>query len=88
MQHLQAQRFARVTVAELQLAQPDACRGGREDGNLYLYLKRDLDGARERFRKRFMETPSMVDYLHMELVKTAAGGDPSKLGAEYPGALV
>ena len=66
--HIQAQRFARVTVAEFQLAQPDACRHGRQKGNLYLYLKRDLDRARDNFRKQFMQTSSMVDYLHMELV--------------------
>ena len=86
--HIQAQRFARVTVAELQLAQPEVCRSGRENRNLYVYLKRDLDRARSNFRKQFMETRSMVDYLHMELVNTAAGGDESKLGADYPGPLV
>lgn len=86
--HIQAQRFARVTVAELQLAHPDACHNGRKNANLYLYLKTELEKARENFRKKFMETPSMVDYLHMELVNTAASGDESKLGAEYPGPLV
>lgn len=86
--HVQAQRFARVTVAELQLAHPDACRNGRDSKNLYLYLKGDLDKAREKFRRNFMEIPSMVDYLHMELVSTAASGDESKLGVEYPGPLV
>lgn len=86
--HLQAQRFARVTVAELQLFYPDACRSGRDDSNLYLYLKKHLDKARDHFRKTFTEIPTMVDYLHMELVHTAASGDESKLGAEYPGPLV
>ena len=85
--HIQAQRFARVTIAELQLAQPEVCRSGRENGNLFVYLKRDLDRARDAFRKQFMETPSMVDYLHLELVNTAAAGDESKLGEDYPGPL-
>ena len=86
--HIRAQRFARVTVAELQLAKPQGCRIGREQNNLYLFLKPEIDKARESYRKQFMTIPSMVDYLHLELVKTAAEGDEVKLGAEYPGQLV
>jgi hypothetical protein len=29
-----------------------------------------------------------VDYLHLELIQTAAEGNESKLGVEYPGQLV
>ncbi len=86
--HLRAQRFARVSVAEMQLAKPHACRAGREQSNLYLFLKPEIDSARESYRRQFMTIPSMVDYLHLELVNTAAGGDEMKLGAEYPGQLV
>ena len=86
--HLRAQRFSRVKVAEIQLANPDACRAGREQNNLYLFLKPQIDNARESYRKQFMTIPSMVDYLHLELVSTAAEGDEMKLGAEYPGQLV
>jgi hypothetical protein len=86
--HLRAQRFSRVTVAEWQLARPEACRGGREQKNLYLFLKNDIEKARETYRKQFMTVPSMVDYLHLELVCTAAEGDELKLGADYPGPLV
>jgi hypothetical protein len=86
--HLHAQRFSRVTIAEMQLSRPEACRAGREQGNLYLFLKSELDKARDFYRKQFMTIPSMVDYLHLELVRTAAEGDELKLGAEYPGQLV
>lgn len=86
--HIRAQRFSRVTVAELQLARPEACRGGREQKNLYLFLKNEIEKARETYRKQFMTIPSMVDYLHLELVRTAAEGDELKLGADYPGPLV
>ena len=34
-----------------------------------------------------MTNPSMVDYLHLELIRTAAGGIEQKLGADYPGQL-
>ena len=86
--HLRAQRFSRVTVAELQLSRPEACRTGRDQANLYVFLKGELDKARDTYRKQFMTIPSMVDYLHLELVRTAAEGDELKLGADYPGQLV
>src|SRR6185312_5453559 len=35
--HVRAQRFSRVTVAELQLARPEACRAGRDQANLYVF---------------------------------------------------
>jgi hypothetical protein len=86
--HVRAQRFARVKVAEMQLSRPDACHAGRQQSNLYVFLRREIDKARETYRKQFMTIPSMVDYLHLELVRTAAGNDEQKLGADYPGQLV
>ncbi len=85
--HVRAQRFARVRVAEMQLENPEACRAGREQNDLYLFLKKSIDAARESYRNQFMTTPHMVDYLHLELVRTAAEGNESTLGADYPGEL-
>jgi hypothetical protein len=85
--HLRALRFARVRVAEMELFHPDACRGGREQNNVYLFLKKEIDRARELYREQFMTSRAMVDYLHLELVRTAAEGDESRLGADYPGIL-
>jgi hypothetical protein len=86
--HTRAQRFARVAIAEMQLARPEACKAGREQSNLYLFLKSEIDKARDTYRKQFMVIPSMVDYLHLELIQTAAEGNELKLGVEYPGQLV
>lgn len=86
--HIKAQRFSRVTIAEMQLARPEACRAGREQNDLYLFLKSEIEKARETYRKQFLKIPSMVDYLHLELVRTAAEGDEQKLGVDYPGQLV
>jgi hypothetical protein len=86
--HVRARRFARVAVAEMQLSKPEACRAGREQSDLYLYLKNEIDKAREIYSRQFRTISSMADYLHLELVHTAAGGDDLKLGAEYPGQLV
>ena len=85
--HLRAQRFARVRVAEMQLNHPDACRAGREQHDVYLFLKTEIDSAREFYRSHFMTVLFMVDYLHLELVRSAAEGDESRLGEDYPGQL-
>ena len=86
--HIRAQRFSRVAVAEMQAAKPEACRAGREQGNLYVFLKNEIDKARINYRRQFMTIPYMVDYLHLELIRVAAEGDELKLGADYPGQLV
>lgn len=85
--HLRAQRFSRVKVAEMQLFRPEACRAGREQNNVYLFLKREIDAARESYVRQFMERPGMADYLHLELIRVAADGDETKLGVDYPGQL-
>lgn len=86
--HIRAQRFARVRVAEMQLYKADLCQKGVQRENLYLYLKPEIEPAREAYRTQFMTIPSMVDYLHLELVATLAHGDEFLLGADYPGQMV
>jgi hypothetical protein len=88
MVHLHARRFARVKVAEMQFYRPEACHSGREQKNLYLYLKQDIDSARELFRNQFMTSPTIVDYLHLELVGALAENDETRLGVDYPGQMV
>jgi hypothetical protein len=85
--HSQAARYARVTVAEMQLLKPAACRTAGEKGDLYVVLGKEIDKARETYRQRFMVLPSMTDYLHRELIGSILGGDSTKLGADYPGEL-
>ena len=85
--HSQAARYARVAVAEMQLAKPAVCRTAREKGDLYVLLSKEIDKARETYQKQFMTIPSMADYFHRELVSSILGGDATKLGADYPGEL-
>lgn len=87
--HLRAQRFARVQAAELRLYRSAEVRGGRARQNLYEALRGPIDAAREAFRRQFLAgCPSMVDYLHLELVRALANGDEAALGSSYPGPLV
>ena len=87
--HLRAQRFARVQVAEMRLFETDAVQSGRVTRDLYSALRARIDKARDSFRSSFFTPcPSMVDYLHLELVKTLAHDDPDALGTDYPGPMV
>jgi hypothetical protein len=87
--HLRAQRFARVQVAEMRLYDTEAVQSGRARGDLYGALRERIDRGREAFRKSFFAScPSMVDYLHLELLRTLAHDDPEVLGKAYPGPLL
>ena len=86
--HSQAQRFARVQVAEIRLYKSEEVKNGRSARDLYASLKAEIDSARESYRKDFLSAPgSMVDYLHQELVRTLANNDAELLGPSYPGPL-
>jgi hypothetical protein len=87
--HLRAQRFARVQAAGMRLECGAAVQAGRLRHNLYGTLREPIDAARKLFRKDFFTTcPSMVDYLHLELVRTLANDDAELLGTDYPGPMV
>lgn len=86
--HLQAQRFSRVKVAELRLYHSDAVRDGRAKSDLYSALREDIDRLRAEYHKDFAATPTMVDYLHLEILRTLAHDDDRLLGASYPGPLL
>lgn len=86
--HARAQRFARVRVAEMRLYRAQAVKEGRESGNLFQALRKEIESGREQFRQDFLSTPTMIDYFHVELVRTLANDDASILGPDYPGPLV
>jgi hypothetical protein len=87
--HLRAQRFARVQAAEMRLHEGPAVLTGRSRRNLYEALRGSIDAAREHYRKNFFaRCPSMVDYLHLELVRTLANDDAELMGTDYPGPMV
>jgi hypothetical protein len=87
--HLRAQRSARVAVAEMRLFETEAVQAGRTRRDLYDALRKQIDAARTSFHAAFFaKCPSMVDYIHLELVRTLANDDPELLGKDYPGPLV
>jgi hypothetical protein len=87
--HVKAQRFARTQTAEMRLYKSENVKNGRSVRNLYTSLKEEIDSARETFRRDFLSSSgTMVDYLHLELVRTLANDDVELLGPDYPGPLV
>ncbi len=85
--HARAQRFARVRVAEMRLYRAQAVKEGRENRNLFAALQSEIESGREQYRQDFLSTPTMIDYFHVELVRTLANDDASMLGPDYPGPL-
>jgi hypothetical protein len=87
--HLRAQRLARVKVAELRLAHMEKVKRGLVRTDVYGELQPEVDGLRAQFREEFLTAhPTMVDYLHLELVRSLANHDERLLGPQYPGPLV
>jgi hypothetical protein len=86
--HMQAQRMARVRVAEMRLEHAAELNKGAAAGDIYAALRQPIDTARDQFRAAFLEkSPSMVDYLHMEILRSFARDDERLLGANYPGPM-
>lgn len=87
--HLQAQRMAKVRVAEMRVYQGDAMRSGISGRNVYGALESRIDAARREFRQAYLsKSPTMVDYLHLEILRNLAQDDPQLLGQDYPGPMV
>lgn len=85
--HARAQRFARVRVAEMRLYRAQAVKDGRGKGDLFAALRNEIESGREQYRQDFLSMPTMIDYFHVELVRTLANDDASMLGPDYPGPL-
>jgi hypothetical protein len=87
-QHLRAQRTARVRVAQIRISEAAALRKGAQERDIYRALRPSIDAARGEFRQNYMsETPGMVDYLHLEIVRSLAHDNEQLLGAGYPGPM-
>ncbi len=87
--HASARHFARVKTAELLLDRPLDVRAGRRRRALYSALHGEIDSLRTEFASQFFNRSSnMLDYLHLELIRTLANDDAKLLGTEYPGPML
>jgi hypothetical protein len=84
--HTDAKRFARLLVSEIKLYNEHHVLEGRENRDLYIRLKRDIDRSREMYEKRVSPNVARkIDYFHDEIIRILGENDPSTLGSDYPG---
>ncbi|MBA0086595.1 MAG: hypothetical protein HRJ53_16565 [Acidobacteria bacterium Pan2503] len=82
--HRRANRVAKVSMQDIKMLRPEQVRLGRENRDLCIRLKDDIEKAHREYDRRFR--PIMghpVDYFYRWLVEILADGDPHALG-EYP----
>ena len=86
--HAEARRTARLLVSEIKLYHEEELQSGRQNGDIYQRLQKEIDLGREMYSHR---VPSGVlashDYFHEELVRILGENDASRLGAAYPGPM-
>lgn len=86
--HLLAQRVARVRVAEMRLADAAGLEKAVFAGTIYSVFREAIDRAREEFlRYHLSKSATMVDYLHLEILRSLAHDDELLLGGDYPGPM-
>jgi len=82
--HRRANRVAKVSMQDIRMLRPEQVKLGRENRDLCIRLKDDIEKAHREYDRRFkpiMDHP--VDYFYRWMVEILAEGDASALG-EYP----
>ena len=82
--HRRANRVAKVSMQDIKMLRPDQVRLGRQNKDLCIRLKDDIEKAHREYDRRFkpiMDHP--VDYFYRWRVEILADGDAHCLG-EYP----
>ena len=82
--HRRANRVAKVSMQDIKMLRPEQVRLGRENKDLCIRLRDDIEKAHREYHRRFkpiMDHP--VDYFYRWLVEILAEGDAHALG-EYP----
>jgi len=82
--HRRANRVAKVSMQDIKMLRPEQVRVGRQNKDLCLRLKDDIEKAHREYDRRFkpiMDHP--IDYFYRWMVEILAEGDAHALG-EYP----
>jgi hypothetical protein len=82
--HRRANRVAKVSMQDIKMLRPEQVRLGRQNKDLCIRLKDDIEKAHREYDRRFkpiMDHP--IDYFYRWLVEILAEGDAHALG-EYP----
>jgi len=82
--HRRAYRVAKVSMQDIKMLRPEDVRVGRENKDLCIRLRDDIEKAHKEYDRRFQAIQSHpVDYFYDWMVEILAGGNPEALGA-YP----
>jgi hypothetical protein len=82
--HRRAKRVAKVAMQDIKMLRPKDVRAARENHDICIRLRDDLDKARKEYDRRFKALQDQpVDYFYDWMVAILADGDPEALGA-YP----
>lgn len=82
--HKRANRVAKVSMQDIKMLKPEEVRKGRENKDICIRLRSELDKARKEYDRRFQKIlDHPVDYFHHWLVEVLGNGDPETIG-EYP----
>jgi hypothetical protein len=82
--HRRAFRVAKVSMQDIRMLRPEDVRLGRQNKDLCIRLRDDIEKAHKEYDRRFQAIQSHpVDYFYDWLVEILGGGDPQALG-EYP----
>ena len=82
--HRRANRVAKVSMQDIKMLRPEQVRLGRQNKDLCVRLKDDIEKAHREYDRRFkpiMDHP--VDYFYRWMVEILADGDAHALG-DYP----
>ena len=82
--HRRANRVAKVSMQDIKMLRPEQVRLGRENRDICIRLKDDIEKAHREYDRRFkpiMDHP--VDYFYRWMVEILADGDSNALG-DYP----
>jgi len=82
--HRRANRVAKVSMQDIKMLRPEQVRLGRQNKDLCIRLKDDIEKAHREYDRRFkpiMDHP--IDYFYRWMVEILAEGDAHALG-EYP----
>jgi hypothetical protein len=85
--HRRANRVAKVSMQDIKMLRPEQVRLGRENKDICIRLKDDIEKAHREYDRRFkpiMDHPA--DYFYRWMVEILAEGDAAALG-EYPYAV-
>lgn len=86
--HRRANRVAKVSMQDIKMLHPEQVRLGRENKDLCIRLRDDIEKAHREYDRRFQPIlHHPVDYFYHWMVQILAEGDPKALG-QYPYATV